>query len=404
MIETPTDSPVVFLDEAKDIVAARAPAGASFNPVALLVRREIDLSRVLGWLLDPHGNHGEGDAFLRSFLAMVGIAPFADAGTVRTRLEVPRYKSGRLVGRIDIEIAGGSFLLLVENKPVAGFGNRQVERYLASLSRETKREARLAVLLGAGWSESGIAAIRLKGAVVLKLGEEVQSWVGQCSEICRDEHVGRFLRQLSSELERRYGDGGEQVSRDLIDHIMSDPQRVKAAVAISDAQYALTTRMNGLFQELVIAWAKAEGLSGIRPTDFEYPLFGGNRYGVLRLDIGDARYDFAIQADKTNFQQIAVGVCLRKENKGLARTYASEVGKLQEALGHGDAEEADGWWLWWEWATTMDLGGARTADRASIWGWAADPSDDGLAALFVRRAAEAKRAIQGGGVSSVESE
>jgi len=46
-----------------------------FNPLRHIRIKETDHSRILGGLLNPHGNHGQKSLFLHSFLDLLGIEP-----------------------------------------------------------------------------------------------------------------------------------------------------------------------------------------------------------------------------------------------------------------------------------------------------------------------------------------
>jgi hypothetical protein len=55
-----------------------------FNPVGIFVPREPDLTRITAELLSPTGCHGQGAAFLRSFLAETKIVGGDDASEMKT--------------------------------------------------------------------------------------------------------------------------------------------------------------------------------------------------------------------------------------------------------------------------------------------------------------------------------
>jgi hypothetical protein len=88
-----------------------------------------------------------------------------------------------------------------------------------------------------------------------------------------------------------------------------------------------------------------------------------------------------------------VGVCTRKETRALRRVFADEIASLGNLLGSGEPEDGL-WWLWWEHVQALDPSGERTVDGPTIWGWASDLSDSGLAACVVARALDAKKALE----------
>lgn len=382
------------------VAARRAQSGEArdaFNPAALLLTDELDLSRVIGWMLDPAGTHGQGDSYLRGFLDLCRIAAPDDCRSAKVRREVPRYAGGRLMGRIDIEILHPAFLLLVENKPTARFGDQQLERYARTLPRNLGERARVVTLLGAGWDVAVVAAIESAGTRALKLGIEVRDWVAACRSATPGAKVAAFLNDLEVVLDERYAGKDAHTVQQIIDLLVATPETVAASIAVMDARDALTATINGLFLRSVQERAPAAGLGELRPLAYEQPLFSTNRgNGMLRIDIGDPRFDFVLSAEATNFRSVALGVCLRRQRRGIAKVYADEIARLCGALGPGQSI-VDDWWLWWDHVQSLDASGARGIAPPDLWGWAADAGDEGLAAAFVKRAVEAKAALSAAG-------
>ncbi|MCK2056871.1 PD-(D/E)XK nuclease family protein [Methylobacterium sp. 37f] len=364
----------------------------AFNPVALLLIDEMDLSRVIGWMLDPAGTHGQGDRYLRHFLDLCGINAPDECRTAKVRLEVPRYAAGRLMGRIDIEVSHPRFLVLVENKPTARFGDRQLERYARTLPRDLGGQARVVTLLGTGWDGPAVAAIERAGTRALKLGTNVRGWVAACQSATTMVKVAAFLGDFEAHLDKRYAGKDAHNVQQIINLLAASPETVAASIAIMDARDALTATVNDRFAALVQQRAHAVGLGDLRPIAGEMPLFSPNRNGMLRLDIGDPRFDFAISAESTNFRGVALGLCLCKWRRGTARIYAGEIARLREALGPGQIDQ-DEWWLWWDHVASLDASGRRSVNPPDLWAWAADAGEEGLAAAFVNRAVEAKEAL-----------
>jgi hypothetical protein len=77
---------------------------------------EVHHSRVIAWLLDPSGQHGLGDLFLRSFVnASTGRDP-GEVGQVSVNCEVTTADDRRA----DIVVWGPTFTIIIENKVSAG--------------------------------------------------------------------------------------------------------------------------------------------------------------------------------------------------------------------------------------------------------------------------------------------
>ena len=81
-----------------------------YNPLAAISIRETDHSRILGSLLDPQGDHGQGRLFLDSFLRRIGMKE-SDQDSWRVTIEG---------GRVDLVIQSVNperpSVVIVENK------------------------------------------------------------------------------------------------------------------------------------------------------------------------------------------------------------------------------------------------------------------------------------------------
>lgn len=100
-----------------------------------LRRDELRNSKVLGWLLDRRGDHGQGAAILAGLLEHLAPAggafprPAHSARPYRMRLEA--CPLGERDSRVDIEIDGEGLLLFIEVKIDASETHQQLDRYLA---------------------------------------------------------------------------------------------------------------------------------------------------------------------------------------------------------------------------------------------------------------------------------
>jgi hypothetical protein len=121
----------------------------AFNPFTVLRanRYEIRHTNTLAWLLDPEGNHGLGDTFLRSFLreALPGtvlavvLPHLLNAKGELTihreyRIQKSSDQGGNSARALDILIEHGEFLIAVEAKIDAGQSNGQLTAYQRGLN------------------------------------------------------------------------------------------------------------------------------------------------------------------------------------------------------------------------------------------------------------------------------
>jgi len=366
---------------------------SEFNPVSLLVRRELDLSRLLGWLLDPMGDHRLGASPLDRFLALVGIDGVEATDRCRVGLEVPRRVGRRLAGRIDVELSHYEFEVLIENKPFAAFGDRQLERYMQTLPAGD-RQGRVVALLGAGWSDEVVCSLkRRSGAMTLRLGLEVRDWVVACADAAPPGRIRDFLTAFGEDLDERHGGMGAAVTARIVEDVMATPDDIAAAISIIQARDAIGERMTRDFAARVARRLKGSKIGALRAQKGDRSLFCSNKEGVLRIDIGLEGFDVELKADGTNFTSAYIGVTARRRIPQIAKLHADKITRLAAALGSSSETDLHAFYLWWRWLDEFGSAGAVHEDGPAMWAWAADDTDDGLAAVFVAKVAEIKAAL-----------
>ena len=183
---------------------------------------ETDLSRVFGGLLNPSGDHGQGDRFLRLFLDQIhcglqearwGRFPNADFASCRVHLEYPTAKGGRI--DIVLELPANRWIG-IENKPWAVEQEQQVESYLADLRRKTSSgrsaEAWLVYLSGDGSDSETLPDEDEERARCVTMGyresasdvPSVEEWLRRCLQECEADRVRWFLTDLLEYVRRSF--------------------------------------------------------------------------------------------------------------------------------------------------------------------------------------------------------
>lgn len=104
--------------------------------VAGLKRDEVRNSKVLSWLLNPHGSHGFGDALLLALLKEINSCLVKNEQSTfdlkvsnNCRVKEEQCPDGNQGNRVDIEIDDANFYLIIEVKVDAYEQNSQLERY-----------------------------------------------------------------------------------------------------------------------------------------------------------------------------------------------------------------------------------------------------------------------------------
>ena len=144
--------------------------------IARVGRDELRNSQILAWILDCTGDHGHQSRTLEmlvehanslaehteSTAEKIPIAEIVRGGYV-TRTEATYYNTGETDSRVDIEIEGPGFYLVLEVKVDAGETGNQLRRYaaIAEQKRTTGRKAMVIFLTPSGRSptEEGLRSI-----------------------------------------------------------------------------------------------------------------------------------------------------------------------------------------------------------------------------------------------------
>jgi hypothetical protein len=106
--------------------------------LAQIGRDELRNCSILGWLLNCHGSHGQGAAFLKKLLLHMQCGQdrmelgLLDGYRVIIEESYDEYEpsNDQQRSRVDIVLEGPTFLLLIEAKIQSGETDNQLERYL----------------------------------------------------------------------------------------------------------------------------------------------------------------------------------------------------------------------------------------------------------------------------------
>ncbi len=129
-----TAAVAAFLEEFRRQLAS--PVGEQrFNMLDLVGvgSDEVKHSSILAWLLTPHGSHGCGPLFLRTFLAASGIHALLSEDFVGSRVRTEFAGNDSIIDILVYKPA--TFVLYIENKVFAAEGPRQVDREFADMVR-----------------------------------------------------------------------------------------------------------------------------------------------------------------------------------------------------------------------------------------------------------------------------
>ena len=155
-------------------------------------------SDFLATMLDPSGVHGQGYGFLLAFLKLIkkyGGLPNLQLSTVEPMLQdaVVSREATIVAGRCDLVIAlAGKFLLVIENKIRSSEGDQQLQRYARWLEMQERLYPNRALVFltpHGDYSEAVEASLHTP----LSYRPAIETWLRECSERCRPEHLQSVL-------------------------------------------------------------------------------------------------------------------------------------------------------------------------------------------------------------------
>jgi hypothetical protein len=208
-----------------------------FRPIELFRPKEVDLSRVISFLLDPREKHGQGLTFLQLFLDLVGLkSSNSDSENVRVWTEdVLDFDSGRADIRLDYQaIDRQNWHLLIENKPWAGDGSRQIDRYTSHMEKAYRKATLEGDDVEGNWkviyipsSEHDPSSYSIDPDKLKKLQNDnslllfpysspgtertVEGWLERCAKACEADSPRRFIYDFLSYIRENVSNPGIEI-------------------------------------------------------------------------------------------------------------------------------------------------------------------------------------------------
>ena len=181
---------------------------SSFSLFPYLDPKENRLSKIIRDLLDPNGNHGQGDIFLQKFLEVIDKPDLYEIGDqVDIRTEEPTTNIENDKRRIDIliEIKRNNKFhvgVAIENKPWATDQTQQVDDYLDHLSKQYPIYY-IIYLTQNGDKPSDQSARKTKTQekeklIIMSYKDDITAWLKACYKESQAEYVRQFLLDFSN--------------------------------------------------------------------------------------------------------------------------------------------------------------------------------------------------------------
>lgn len=174
---------------------------SSFSLFDYIHVNEAMISRILADLLTDKGNHGQGDLFLKEFLALFKSLPVNPSGEPVVSLEQPTRLLNNFNRRIDIHLSWDDFGIGIENKPWAIEQDDQLKDYSEQLHKEFNGNYLLVFLSAAGRTPHSITnwdELKEKGkAATISFYPELYDWVLRCRQQCEAQKIRYFLKDFA---------------------------------------------------------------------------------------------------------------------------------------------------------------------------------------------------------------
>ncbi len=184
--------------------------GHLFNCLDFTTPNENTMSRIIAYLLDPRGNHGQGETFLRLFAQQVLGRNDLELSGATVRCEAPTVNlAGNEQRRIDILIEGKRFVCGIENKPNAVHQPKQCQDYLLDIERRCAcaDKAPFLVLLAPLWKiQAEHTALDKEKFCIWYFNDTDEpekapdharssffSWLQECQKNCQADKVRHFI-------------------------------------------------------------------------------------------------------------------------------------------------------------------------------------------------------------------
>lgn len=376
-----------------EALEGRAPS--TFSPLRFCRTDEVGLSGILAWLLDPREDHGHGTAFLHEFARTFGLDPerLGNPRCVVTEMPTDQIGAAR---RIDIAIECAGYTLAIENKPWAGFQDRQVPDYCLQLERKTGGNYHIVILKG----RAGAAPLlqtapggRANEKVIDADYGAVTEWLEACAKLAGEPRVRNFIEDLRDNLaDTVLGRSNIRESRMVLEAIDTLERRRAAldVIAAADALYRTLHRelLNVLRSRCPERWrvsGERTGRAGRGNPGFHHVTIDADRAlpVVFVLDLphysGDAQ----------------LGVVKREKAGHVVRKLDRIAGRLHERV--MDARDG-GPWIWWQFTSSLAEAGLMEMEVSSdVWKDVLEPGQFAAQTinLVERLLREARLAIRG---------
>jgi len=177
---------------------------SSFSLFPYIAPNENRISEIIRDLLDPNGNHGQGDIFLQKFLEVIGksdIYEIGDQAEIRTEEPTTSIENNRRRIDIIIEIKRNNHYhsgIAIENKPWAIDQKNQVYDYFLHIKSRYPNNHYIIYLTPDGrkpppHSAQKIYDNHIEKLICMSYQTDIASWLNVCYKESQADYVRHFL-------------------------------------------------------------------------------------------------------------------------------------------------------------------------------------------------------------------
>lgn len=344
--------------EVKDeLVAAQASRLApNFNVLEILYPDENRLSSVIGMLLDPEGEHGQKDVFLKLFLEKIGVNLPTKKNTKANRgLEVSTNLLENCQRRIDILIDFGDFGLAIENKPWAVDQKDQLSDYENYLCRRYLNGSYILIYLSGDGSDpsehSTSAAQRAQiqnrnGKIKVLSYKLLGEWVDSCIEKCHSSRVRFFLDDFKIYIFKKFTGGSDVLERNLVVAEAIKSNNIRSCYLVHSIWPDIAKKLIENLMEISFQFVLMQDLNQVEDwetTSFNFSL--DDKYTGFGFKKKNwSKYFIKFEFDRKNANGLAYGVI--KTNNQHPDIESMRI-HLKEKFGGNHSQ-------WWPWYRNME--------------------------------------------------
>lgn len=320
-----------------------APDFSVFNYIST---DEMMLSRIIADLLDPNGDHSQGDIFLKLFLSQLSNASIYEnlalqQAKICTEAVTFRNDTQRRMDiylQIPYKSSTNSFGICIENKPYAADQPKQFTDYADEMSqRHTDNQWHIVYLTGYGNDPSNNS---VDTALLEKWNQkqrftsitypDLTEWLNQCKMACQNERVHSFLNAFNTFITKQFL-GIEDMSepKQIIDIVLKNQDSLQAALTISTYLNNIKSKL----MELLSQQLHAE----CQKRDWEIKdcnLIDSNAYSGFEVKFSKnlENYGVGLEFQKTNYVMPIMGVWINDYLNSDSSLNASIYSALAESL------------------------------------------------------------------------